>query len=75
MKKYFYLLELILLSSTGLKAQNVINTDRPDQSDGTHIVEKNYFQLETGLQFSKLDDITKGFDNVTMIRYGITRTV
>ena len=74
MKKYFYLLELILLSSTGLKAQNVINTDRPDQSDGTHIVEKNYFQVETGVQFSKLDDITKGFDNVTLIRYGITRT-
>jgi hypothetical protein len=73
MKKYFYLLELILLSCTGLKAQNVINTDRPDQSDGSHIVEKNYLQLETGLQFSKLDDVTTGFDNVTMIRYGITR--
>ena len=73
MKKYFYLLELILISSIGLKAQNVINTDRPDQSDGSHIVEKNYVQLETGLQFSKLDDVTTGFDNVTMIRYGITR--
>jgi len=74
MEKFFYLLELILLSCVGLKAQNVINTDRPDQSDGTHIVEKNYFQIETGVQFSKLDDITKGFDNVTLIRYGITRT-
>ena len=72
MKKYFYLLQFILLT-TGLKAQNLINTDRPDQSDGTHIVEKNYFQIETGLLFSKLDDVTRGFDNLTMIRYGITR--
>ena len=75
MKKYFYLSGIVLLVSSGLTAQNVINTDRPDQSDGTHIVEKNHFQFETGVQFSKLDDMTKGFDNVTLIRYGITRTL
>ena len=73
MKRYFYLLEIILLNSHGLKAQNLINTDRPDQSDGTHIVEKNYFQVETGMQFSKLDEVTKSFDNTTLIRYGVTR--
>ncbi len=56
-----------------LTAQNIINIDLPDQSDGTHMVEKKYFQLETGFQFSKLDNVTKGFDNVTMIRYGITK--
>jgi hypothetical protein len=73
MKKYFHLLEFILLFISGLRGQNVINTDRPDQSDGSHIVEKNHVQLETGLQFSKLDDISRGFDNVTLIRYGIAR--
>jgi len=54
-------------------AQNVINTDRPDQSDGTHIVEKNLIQVETGLQFSTFDQATTGFDNVTLIRFGVTR--
>ena len=72
MKRYL-LLQIILLSSFALNAQKVINTDRPDQSDGTHIVEKNYFQIETGLQFSKLDEETKGMDNMTLLRYGITK--
>ena len=64
---------ILLICSYGLSAQNMINTDRPDQSDGTHIVEKNLIQLETGLQFSKFDEATSGFDNVTLIRFGVTR--
>jgi len=71
--KYFLFLGIILLCGYGLSAQNVINTDRPDQSDGTHIVEKNLIQVESGLQFSKFDDATNGFDNVTLIRFGVTR--
>jgi hypothetical protein len=51
----------------------VINTDSPDQSDGSHIVEKKHFQVENNLQFSKQDEITKEFDNVTLIRYGVTK--
>ena len=73
MKKYFCLVSITVLFSCEIKAQNLINTDRPDQSDGTHIVEKNHFQFETGVQFSKLDEITKGIDNVTLLRYGVTR--
>ena len=73
MKKYTFFLGIILLCNFGLAAQNVINTDRPDQSDGTHIVEKNLVQVETGLQFSKFDEATTGFDNVTLIRFGVTR--
>ena len=73
MKKYFYLLVIILPCSRGLKAQNIINTDRPDQSDGSHIVEKKSVQIETGVQFSRQDEVTKGFDNVTLIRYGVTK--
>jgi len=64
---------LILISGYHLAAQNVINTDRPDQSDGTHIVEKSLVQVETGMQFSKFDQVTTGFDNVTLIRFGVTR--
>ncbi|MEP6712965.1 MAG: transporter [Ferruginibacter sp.] len=63
----------MLLLPFFLPAQNVINTDRPDQSDGTHIVEKNYYQIETGAQYSRLDKTTTGFDNVSLIRYGITK--
>ena len=73
MRIYFYLCVTLLLTGYGVKAQNVLNTDRPDQSDGSHIVEKNHVQVETGLQFSKLDEITKGFDNVTLIRFGVTK--
>ncbi len=72
MRKYFYLC-LLLLTSYGLLAQKVINTDRPDQSDGSHVVEKGCFQLETGLQFSKLDEMTNEFDNQTMLRYGVSK--
>ena len=68
-----YLLLLSLLCSYASNAQNLINTDRPDQSDGTHIVEKNHFQVETGLQFSKFDEATSGLDNVTLLRYGVTK--
>src|ERR1035437_9125749 len=73
MGKNILFLGIILICSCGLAAQNVINTDRPDQSDGTHIVEKNLTQVETGLQFSKFDEVTTGFDNVTLIRFGVTR--
>ena len=73
MGKHIYILAILLFCSFGLAAQNVINTDRPDQSDGTHIVEKNLIQLETGLQYSKFDEVTTGFDNVTLVRFGVTR--
>jgi hypothetical protein len=73
MRKYFCLCGSLLLTGYAVMAQPVINTDRPDQSDGSHIVEKNHVQIETGLQFSKLDEITKGFDNVTLLRYGVTK--
>jgi hypothetical protein len=72
--KIFYCLWIgFLLAGNSVNAQNVINTDRPDQSDGSHIVEKKHVQVETGLQFSKLDEITNSFDNVTLIRYGVTK--
>src|SRR5437868_1703375 len=64
---------LLLFCSYRVTAQNLINTDRPDQSDGTHIVEKNHFQVETGLQFSKFDAVTTGIDNVTLLRFGVTK--
>ncbi len=74
MKKYFYIGTLLLLIGQGSTAQApVINTDSPDQSDGSHIVEKKHLQVETGVQFSKQDEVTKEFDNITLIRYGVSK--
>lgn len=47
-----------------------INTDRPDQSDGTYTLTKNIFQLETGLIYGKAEK--SFFTHSTMLRYGIT---
>lgn len=69
-----YLIIATLFSCcTAFSQQPVINTDSPDQSDGSHIVEKKHVQVETNLQFSKQDEFTKGFDNITLVRYGITK--
>jgi hypothetical protein len=73
MKEICASLAIIFFATGILRAQNPINTDRPDQSDGTHIVEKKHLQIETGVQFSKLDKNTSSFDNETLIRYGVTR--
>lgn len=73
MIKRIYFFAFTLFIGMGIRAQSVINTDRPDQSDGSHVVEKKHFQVETGVQFSRLDDITKGFDNVTLLRYGVSK--
>ena len=55
------------------EGQDIINTDRPDQSDGTHLLHKGQLQIETGLQYSRLDEFTRGFDNQTLIRYGVNK--
>ena len=47
-----------------------INTDRPDQSDGTYTMPKNSFQLESGFIFGK--EVETYFLHNTMVRYGIT---
>ena len=46
-----------------------INTDRPDQSDGAYVLEKNYLQIENGITISN-----NTFTNNLMLRYGITKS-
>ena len=50
-------------------AQNPINTDRPDQSDGTYVLPQNNFQVEEGIQIAQSD-----FQNNLMLRYGVTKS-
>ncbi len=56
------------------QAVDPINTDRPDQSDGTYILPQKKFQLETGINFfqspREFTDITQS----TLLRYGISKT-
>ena len=60
-----------ILSFQILLAQNIdpINTDRPDQSDGTYILPRNLFQVEEGIYFAN-DNIQNNF----MLRYGLTKS-
>jgi hypothetical protein len=75
MRKYFFILFIGMLPCLHLLAQedDFINTDRPDQSDGTYVLEKKHLQVETGLQYARLDEFTRGFDNTTLLRYGICK--
>lgn len=47
-----------------------INTDRPDQSDGTYTMPKKNLQLETGFIYGKNEE--NYFTHDIMLRYGIT---
>ena len=58
------------LSTLNCLAQSVsINTDRPDQSDGTYTLTKNAFQIENGITLAK-----ETFVNNLMLRYGATNS-
>lgn len=74
MSMKFFGVIIFILANHVLNAQGIINTDRPDQSDGTNIVNKEHLQLETGIAWSKLDEQTKGFDQENLFRYGVSKT-
>jgi len=60
----------LLCQSIYAQTTELINTDRPDQSDGTHTMTKNTFQLESGCIVGK--NIHSYFLQNNMLRYGIT---
>ena len=61
----------LLLTTYCVSAQSTepINTDRPDQSDGAYVLEKNKFQIENGITISD-----KTLLNNFMLRYGFTKS-
>jgi hypothetical protein len=67
--KYLLLIATLFTSTICFAQQNPINTDRPDQSDGTYILTKNKFQIENGLLFAKQTVV-----NNFMLRYGISNS-
>ncbi len=49
--------------------ENIINTDRPDQSDGVATIPFKKFQLEEGINFAQ-----NTFVNDLLLRYGFTKS-
>lgn len=60
---------LFIAQQTNAQLTAPINTDRPDQSDGTYVLEKNYLQLENGITIAN-----KTVTNNFMLRYGLTKS-
>ncbi len=50
-----------------------INTDRPDQSDGTYILPTKMIQIESGIIFSQTDRQLSDIIQTSMLRYGIAK--
>ncbi len=60
---------LCLVQQANAQLTEPINTDRPDQSDGTYVLEKKYLQIENGITIAN-----KTITNNLMLRYGITKS-
>ena len=65
-----YLFTLTVFSQT-------INTDRPDQTEGSSTINKGTFQIETGLLLSEDDNINAKslFLPSTLLRFGLTDNI
>ncbi len=61
----FHLTLILLAAIPSFAQEQWINTDRPDQTDGTYTIPTNTFQIENGVTLSK-ETIMNNF----MLRYG-----
>jgi len=66
--KYSPLLLVFVFQNSYAQTKAVINTDRPDQSDGIYILPQKSLQLEDGLLFYR-----NNFENNLMLRYGLIK--
>lgn len=70
MRKIIFIFLLTIYSN--LKAQESIQTDRPDQTESTSITPTNLLQIETGLFFEKNSDQSTNYSHPTVLwKYGI----
>lgn len=61
-----------IFTINNVSAQQDIQTDRPDQTEGVFIVKKNSLQLESGLMFTKNKQVSNSLlAPNTLIKYGI----
>ena len=61
---------LLLPLTAWCQDSDPINTDRPDQSDGTYILPQKNFQAETGINFFQYSGLFTDITQSTMLRYG-----
>lgn len=62
----------LLTICSNLKAQESIQTDRPDQTESTSTTPTNFLQIETGLFFEKSSDQSTNYSHPTVLwKYGI----
>ncbi len=74
MKKYVLILSFLLFISQIIFAQKLpsIQLDRPDQTECSYIVPTNCLQLESGINFEKVDDDEQNIVLPTILwKYGI----
>src|SRR5688572_10151783 len=67
---------VLILYGCGFRSysqEKEMNTDRPDQTEETHLVNKHQLQVETGFLYNKYDTGRSSFISRTMIRYGISK--
>lgn len=69
MKPLFSFLFILITLNSFAQTDAEINSDRPDQSDGTYIITKQKLQVENGITFQKNTLV-----NNLMLRYGITKS-
>jgi len=68
MKTILFLVFTFLSIKSNAQQNESINTDRPDQSDGTYVLPKRAIQLESGLIFTK-----EAWVHTSMFRYGLLK--
>ena len=57
---------------TGLQAQDTIEPDRPDVTNGTHIVDIGLLQFEVGTVYTRAGRTQHGFASPITGRVGLT---
>ena len=75
MKKKYLLILTYLFTLTAFSQS--INTDRPDQTEGSSTINKGTFQIETGILLSEDDNTNEKslFLPSTLLRFGITDNI
>lgn len=74
MNKKFFLLACIFLFGVNCLAQDLIQTDRPDHTEGVFIIKKNTIQLESGFYHEVLKNKSSlMFVPTSLIKFGVSK--
>ncbi len=73
--KRFYIFSFFLLVSNVLMAQDIIITDRPDQTESATALQPKYFQIETGGALEVEGDFQNLVINTNLFRYGVAKNL